>query len=353
MRKIVFVTGSMGKGGAERVISILSRHYVEKKWKVYIAMLLHDKIEYNLSSRITIINLSSKYGIKKGFIKVINNLRKFVKKEKPDAIVCFMAQNILLTGIAVKKMKIPLIVSERIDPSQVKRNFIFKYFLNKIYENSSIVIFQTKRAQNSFNRVIRENSCIIGNPICVSHYKLDKTLHKIVTVGRMTEQKNHKMLINAFKKIHDKYPNYQLFIYGDGPLRNELIEIIKNLDLESCVFLPGVSNDIHKDISDSEMFVLSSNFEGLSNALMEAMLMGLPVISTNCAGSDEIIVNNQNGLLVPVGNELELINAIQRLIEDKDLCNFIGNNARKAMHSYEENNIINKWDMAINTAIKK
>lgn len=347
MKKILFITGSMGKGGAERVISLLSKYYIKKGWKVSIAMLLHNKIEYEIQRDINIVNLSSKYGIKRGFFGVIKNTRTYIKEYQPDVIACFMAQNILLTALAIKNLKIPFIVSERIDPSQVKRNVLFKYFLNRIYEKSSLVIFQTKRAQNYFNEKIRKNSCIIGNPISVTTTKSSKGKHIIVSVGRMTKQKNQEMLIRVFNKIHDKYPEYIMQIYGDGPLKKQLEHQITDLGLSNCVFLPGVSDNIHSDISNAEMFVLPSNFEGLSNALMEAMLMGLPCISTNCSGSDEIITNKENGLLVPIGDEEKMYEAIEKMILNPELREKISNNSINSMEQYKEENIIRVWDSTI------
>ena len=349
--KIIFITGSMGKGGAERVISILSKHYDKKGWSVSIIMLLHNKIEYRLPSHVNVVNLSEKNGIKRDFIKVIKNTRNYIAKQKPDVIVAFMAQNILLAHFAIKKMNIPFIVSERIDPAEVKRNIIFKYLLNKIYKTASVVIFQTKRAQSYFNKAIQGNSCVIGNPISISCQKNKTSKHKIVSVGRMTKQKNQKMLISVFKRIHDRHPNYELVIYGEGPLREELHAKIKELNLDNCVSLPGISNNIHEDIADAEIFVLPSNYEGLSNALMEAMLMGLPSISTNCAGSDEIIDNYKNGLLVPIGDENEMFNAIEKLINDKNLRKIISKNAIKSMERYKEENIAEMWDNIINTIL--
>lgn len=343
----------MGKGGAERVISILGKHYAEKGWRVSIAMLLHNIIEYTLPPEINTINLSDKRGIKIGFNKVISKLKRLVESEKPDVVIAFMAQNILLTWIAIKGKEVPFIVSERIDPAQVKRNLIFKRVLNKIYKKASIVVFQTRRAQEYFDEEIQSNSRIISNPINVLTKKTPNPEHKIVSVGRMTEQKNQSMLIKVFKSIHDKYPNYKLIIYGDGPLRDVLEAETKKLKLCDSVYLPGISNNIHEDISDAEMFVLPSNYEGLSNALMEAMSMGLPSISTNCAGSDEIIENGKNGLLVPVGDEKKLYDAIERLILDKELRETISKESSKSMVKYSAQNIIRLWDETIEKVMAK
>lgn len=112
---------------------------------------------------------------------------------------------------------------------------------------------------------------------------------KIVTVGRLTVQKNQKLLIESFSEVLKKYPNIILEIYGDGEKREELKYIIKTLGVSNNVIFKGNILNVHEAIADAGLFVLSSDYEGLSNALMEAMMMGLPCISTTCAGSDELI----------------------------------------------------------------
>lgn len=111
------------------------------------------------------------------------------------------------------------------------------------------------------------------------------------------------MLIRAFAKIASKYPDYTLFIYGEGPLRRDLESLIKTLHLGNQVFLQGFKKNIHELISDAEFFILSSDFEGLSNALLEAMCMGIPCITTNVSGIDEVIHDKINGVLVSPGDE--------------------------------------------------
>ena len=111
------------------------------------------------------------------------------------------------------------------------------------------------------------------------------------------------MLIRAFAKIASKYPDYTLFIYGEGPLRRDLEILIKTLHLGNQVFLQGFKKNIHEFISDAEFFILSSDFEGLSNALLEAMCMGIPCITTNVSGIDEVIHDKINGVLVSPGDE--------------------------------------------------
>lgn len=149
------------------------------------------------------------------------------------------------------------------------------------------VVFQTKRVSSYFPYL--SNATIIFNPISVSSVSKNTNLKKIVTVGRLTVQKNQKLLIESFSEVLKKYPNIILEIYGDGEKREELKYIIKTLGVSNNVIFKGNILNVHEAIADAGLFVLSSDYEGLSNALMEAMMMGLPCISTTCAGSDELI----------------------------------------------------------------
>ena len=188
-----------------------------------------------------------------------------------------------------------------------------------------------------------KNSIIIPNPIYVDSRRCEVTENKIVTVGRLTKQKNQELLINAFSEIHSKYPQYKLYIYGDGELYSELNNLVKQLSIDDSVVFAGNVPNVHEMISTAEMFVLPSNYEGLSNALLEAMIMGIPCISTRCAGSDEYIVNGENGLRVDVGDEDGLKNAMLKFIENSSLRDSCGNNAKNIIERVSKEVVLEKW----------
>ena len=139
----------------------------------------------------------------------------------------------------------------------------------------------------------------------------------------------------------------KLYIYGEGSCRQEIESLISELNLVDHVYLPGKSNHVHEDISNASFFVLSSDYEGLSNALLEAMYMGLPCISTDCAGSDEYIINGENGLLIPVGDLESLQQAMLRFIEDKDLRVKCGRNAKFIKERVGTKSALNQWKEVI------
>ena len=202
-----------------------------------------------------------------------------------------------------------------------------------LYPLADGFVFQTKEAQEYFDKKIQKKSVIIPNPIneefICEPYNGERE-KKIVTVGRLEEQKNHKMLIKAFSKLPEGLSEYKLIIYGEGSLRPELEKQIKELNLLGRVFLPGQVDDVKNRIYKAGLFVLSSNYEGMPNALMEAMALGVPCASTDCpcGGPRFLIKNEYNGLLYNVNNELELKLAINKIIGDEELSKKISKNAR-------------------------
>ncbi len=355
MGSIVFIIGGMQRDGAERVISILADDFLKRNWEVYIITLLNENIEYDIDNQINIINLCGKntsYLSRTPYW--IFNLRKEIKKIRPTIMVSFVARINVLSLIATIGVKCRKVISERNDPKFDGRSIVTKYATYITYQMADCIIFQTKRAQNSFLNSIIKKSTVILNPIIVQTKAVspEKRNKKIVNIGRLEKQKNQRLLIEAFRIVYEKFPEYKLYIYGKGSLEPELKVLTKKIGLENAVLFPGSYMDIHYKISDAQLFVLSSDYEGLSNALMEAMMMGLPCISTECAGSDEIIKNGENGVLVPVGNKNKLARAMIELIENEEKRNKIGLEAIASSESFLEQNIICEWRSAIeNTTI--
>lgn len=350
MKKIVFVTGAMGRGGAERVISLLSDYYANKGWAVSIAMLLHNITDgYAINPKVRIVDLSQKnIAAALAIPFVAKRLRKYILQQQPDVVVSFMAQNTLVCGLAWAGVKARLIASERIDPSMVHRNWIFRTALNIIYSQCDRTILQTQRVWAYFPKSVQRNSVVIPNPIQVHSLAAQRWKKRIVTAGRLADEKNHAMLIEAFRDFHDHYPDYCLDIYGEGPNRKSLEDQIQESGLAAHVHLKGSSSRLHEEIADAAMFVLSSSFEGLSNALLEAMMMGLPVISTSCAGADEAIQDGVNGLLVPIKDKAALTSAMSTMAGDEKKMRQLGAAARKdALNRYCMENVISKWDAVI------
>lgn len=279
--KIMFICDTMGSGGAERVISILSNGFVDANHKVSILMIGKDADGsfYELNDSIELMKLSNE---ELGFFKKAKLIKKIIIKNKPDAVISFLSYVCIYTWWALKGTKIPYIVSERNDPNQ--RGKIKQFLLNKSFRNAAGCVFQTEDALNWYKKIAKKKSTIIHNPVLLDFTPTDipSKKNQILYVGRLNEQKNCSMLIDAFEIFIKSYPNYSLKMYGDGPLHDILLEIIKSKDLENRISILPSSKTWQRDEFDSSIFALSSRYEGMPNVLAEALSLGIPSVSTNC-----------------------------------------------------------------------
>lgn len=342
-KNIIFITNTINRGGASRVITILANHYASKGWNVSIILRQIDN-SYPINEDVKIVKVGTDSETSRfKWIKIIRKCVKEQSKNERCIVVSFLAMVNVYTIIATRGLNARVIVSERNDIK--KANAGFKFMLaNFMYGKADAIVFQSERVKNYFSRIVKSKSTIVLNPVVVGCEVSNKNEHKIVNSGRLVPQKNQKMLIEAFSEFYKEHSEYSLYIYGEGVLRNELETIIYELGLSNCVFLPGNVANIHEKIADSEFFVLSSDFEGLSNSLLECMMMGVPCISTNCAGSDEIINNNQNGIIVPVGNKKLLTEAMKTLANDAKLRKNISKQAKKDSVAFRYENVIRQWE---------
>lgn len=300
MNNYIFFIGTLLEGGAERVISILTKELAdEKDTKVSIVLWYDKDTFYQISPKVNLIKIPQMSG-NNNFFQNLLWFRKFLKKEK-GVLISFLASFNMLAIVAHLFVKTPIIVADRSDPSRVPTNYFIRKIRDILYIFADGVVLQTKQNSRYFSHITSSKKTVIYNPILLGDRNgialSTNKKKKIVSVGRLIPLKNHELLINAFSLIIKKYPDYELWIYGEGMLRAHLEEIIKRLDLSKRIYLPGNSKKVYEEICDAEIFVLSSNYEGMPNALLEAMCLGLPVISTKVSGASDIIKDGENGYL--------------------------------------------------------
>ncbi len=362
--KILFNCLNLEKGGAQRVISILANEFSLNN-EVTILM-LRNEISYKVNSNIKIISLEK--SPKNNFLTKISLLKlkqmaKQIENIQPDVIISFLPEPslklMLIKKFNRKIKKIPTIISIRNDPQKEYQNKIIYEIMKYLYQNVDKLVLQTTEAYHYFQKILPNNKlCIIPNPIAPeflvekSNKKKDKK--EIVTVGRLVKQKNHKLLIASFSKVKVKHPDLKLLIYGKGPLEMELKNFVKQLNLENDVIFKGEVDDIENHIAKARLFVLSSDYEGMPNALLEAMALGIPCIATDCpcGGPQKIIKNNINGILVPLNDEKELTKAILNLIENENLSKSFAQQGHLRSQEYNPKQIGNLWHDVIQEICK-
>lgn len=214
-------------------------------------------------------------------------------------------------------------------------------FLIKKYDRFVLLTNEDKEINWRDN----DKAIVIPNPIISNHSYTSLLDNKTVSaVGRLCHQKNFELLIEAWSIVNSSHPDWKLDIYGEGPDKTHLTEIIHNLHLEDTITLQGYDNNIFCQLASSSMLAVSSIYEGFPLVIIEAMSCGLPVISSDCpCGPKDIIANGKNGFLVPCGNTTTLAERICQLIEDSSLRDKMGKNALETSKKYTMDQIISIW----------
>ena len=351
--KILFCLGSMDKGGAQRVIANLS-NYLSTENDVGIITTSNRNSQYYLNNNIVRYYLDNQ-NKKTNNIKRIIKLNRIIKNVRPDVIVTFQPEPSFRILLLRLFNKIPTILSVRNDPNVEYSNLKRKILMKILYPVADGYVFQTEDAKKYFSKKIQNKSTVIPNPISetflLEQPYTGKRENTIVTVGRIEKQKNQRLLIDAFKEIEKEYKEYKLIIYGEGRLEKDLKEYCKELKLINKIIFKGQVDNVKEEILKAGMFVLPSDYEGMPNALMEAMALGLPCISTDCpcGGPKALIKNDYNGILIRVNDLEQIKNAIRKIIEQPEFSEKIGNNARQISKTLNPKDINNKWKKYINS----
>ena len=340
--KVLIVIGSPGLGGAERVSFNLAEWLNRKQVPTSLVALSGAKGKSYPTEGCDYVELNSSH--------IVLALRKEVKRKKPDIVLTMCTPMCVYTVPALAGLGIKHVVSERNDPAHFAGRTTTRIIARALMKLADGYVFQTRDAQEFYGGNIAKRSVIIPNPLFNIENMPDEAFggyykKTIVTVGRLNKQKNQKMLIEAFSEIHKQYPEYKLIVYGEGPERAGLEETIRTLKLQECCFMPGTTNNLLEEIRDSSLFVLPSNFEGMPNALMEAMALGLPCISTDCpcGGPRELIRDRENGLLISVDDKEALVTAMEKMISDRNMALRMGKNALAIRETHSMDGICQRW----------
>lgn len=356
IRKVMFHLNSLGKGGAERVVSLLANEFVKNGIEVIIATEWYSDEEYGINEKVSRIHVGLSEAdeaasrISKQWIR-IRNLRSAVRKENPDVLISFCVKANYRAMMATTGTGIPVIVSVRNDP---KIDYVGKVnsLMNKLFMNrASGCVFQTQEAKEFFDDVLQKKSKIICNPVNEKYLYAERKEpgKKIVCVGRLVAQKNQMLLVNAFEQILETYQDYDLYLYGDSSddeCKEELLEYVNSSELlGEHVHFMGLSSTLEKDMADAAMFVLPSNYEGMPNALMEAMALSLPVISTDCpcGGSRYWIEPGVTGQLVPVKDIGAMYRAMEYYIANPEKAEKMGQKARERLREATLDKVYKQW----------
>jgi glycosyltransferase involved in cell wall biosynthesis len=349
----------MGAGGAERVAATLCNNWSDNGHSVYLMPTfsgggssfyeIKKSIDFNFLFDLNPLAGKSLLN----YFKRLAAIKRELKKFEPDIIISFLPNVNILTILATFPSNVPIIISERRDPFSQPMSIFWEITCRLIYRFSNAVVVQTEVVSKSIHKLypsLKKVACI-PNPL-PSDLLLLKPNRKIaprkvlLSLGRLSPEKQVDHIIRCFSKIAFESSEWDLHVYGDGPLRHDLELLTASLNLNDRILFKGRSNDPWGVMSQADAFVMTSRFEGFPNALLESMAMGLPCISYDCpSGPRDISRHGVDALLVPPQDEGQLLHQMSRLLNDEKLRQDLGQRASASViERYKPEVILRQWD---------
>ena len=358
MKKIMFIMtklGGIGWGGAHKVSVMLANYLVKKGYEVSFSVSELDRVDYPIDDSIKVFCLKDLYK-KSSFrpmnlVKKMKAFRSLCKREDIDLVVGFTSNMAIYSILASVLSSRKSLVSERTDPHIEPNKKILRGLRNLLFCLADFVVFQTPGARDYFPKKVRKKSIIIPNPISETlpeayHGEREK---RVVNYCRIAPQKNLRVLLDAFDLFYKNNKDYSLEIYGDAKqgdkYKTEIEEYAKTLSCcEQIHFFPACK-DVHHKVINATMFVSSSDYEGISNSMLEAMAIGLPVIVTDCANGGErmCIEDGKSGFIVPRRNAECLAETMKRVVDEKHLIDLFSNEATKIRNRFSHEKVFAMW----------
>ena len=413
MPKLALFINSLNKGGAERVASNLADYLVDAGWELVLVTQYRRAEEYPLRhkgeirrilsepgegqgaltgakdlqpaqdgtenapgrrgqdaqdrgestsgrrapySRYCQSNLPGAAGRAVNFLRRWRKLRAIWKAERPDLILSFIGKNNVMALSSARGLGIPVVVCVRSDPAREYADAALRRQAFRLFRRAAGVVLQTTDGRKFFPPAIAERSVILPNPLhpafCGALWTGERD-HRIVSVGRIDENKHQSLMIDAFEALATAFPSWQLVFYGDGPARAGLETRVREDGMEDRIVFEGAVPDVADRIRSASMFLLTSDREGMPNALLEAMALGIPCISTDCpcGGPRDVIQSGENGLLVPVGDAQALEQAMRVLLEEPDRAARMGEEAARIRERCGPEQALSLWEQYLRTRI--
>jgi len=348
-------------GGAERVMSIMANYWAERGWPVSLVTLdvaandfysLHPGVQ-RIALGVSGVSATPVDAIRSNARRVAR-LRQAIRTLRPDAIISFLAPTTMLTVLAARPERVPVIVSDRTDPTQHRLGRFWSWVRRMVYPHASAVVVQTPEVRRWAEHVVPADIVhTIPNPVVAvrrresgtAHAAREGIAHQIVAMGRLHSDKGFDDLLRAFARANGAQRGWRLVILGEGPERQPLETLADTLGVAAAVSLPGRVQEPDIILRQSDLFVLSSHYEGFPNALLEAMAVGLPVIAADCpSGPRHIVRHDIDGLLVPPGDIDAMASAMVHVLGNEQVRTALAARASDVFDRFGIDRVMAEWD---------
>lgn len=359
---LAFVLPGLGAGGSEHIVSLLCNHFAAQGWSITLIVFEEASAPsyYAYHPQVRIIRLgmkSRRRAVATGALAMLRRqrlLRRALKAVRPELVVSFLTRTNILSLLAARSLHIPVIVSERNNPALQTVGPVWSRLRQMTYPRSVGLITMTQGAMDWFKDAMDVKGWVIPNPVPPAGAAPDRRSdgHTIGAVGRLVPQKGFDLLLDAFARVAQRIPDWKLVIWGEGPERAALERQRDRLGLADRVSLPGVTEKPGDWVPRTDLFVLSSRFEGWGIVVGEAMGAGLPVVSFDCQwGPAEMIEHDRSGLLVPNGDGAALGESIVALCDDPARRAALGQAARERMADFGHDQVLARWQSVITSVL--
>lgn len=345
--KVGFLIYSLEGGGAERMVSKLANYMAGKVEAVTVFLINPEQRAYALDPRVQQVVFDFKESgnrIKKA-LKRLLVIRQEVKKADIDVLYAFTTTMYPYAALCCKGLRTKVIGAERANPHVYGSEM--RMAIRLVSPLCDGFVFQTEGARGCYPKSIAKRAVVISNAAPKTDYvrkDREDAVLKFCTAGRLHTDKDYDTLIEAFALFLGEYPSSQLTIFGDGELKEYYVKKCKELQIEDKVIFAGFVTNIYERMTEHDAFVFSSKSEGMPNAILEALAVGLPCLSTDCDyGPNELIKHGVNGLLCKVGDPEDMAEKMRRLAANPEERIKMGENALKVREDYEENKILGKY----------
>lgn len=356
---IVLVIGALGAGGAERVAATLVNAWAARGHSVTLVSTFSGRGEcfYPLSENVKVVYLADRVGTtKKNLISSVKRffaLRRIFRESGADVFVSFLLHVNIAAIVASRLLGVPMVACEHSNPIASKRTSRQKLLARLVYPWATVLTVLTESVVSPIKAQIPglKRVAVMPNPLPddVMHFRrVDSasTRKRLIAVGRLQELKQFDVLIDMFAALADNFPEWDLCIWGDGHQRLALEKQVRQLGLDDRVILAGSTREIWAEMASAHAFALTSRFEGLPMAMMEAMAVGLPCVAFDCpSGPRELTSNGRDGLLVPAGDAARFQAELARVMADDALRKELGDKAAASVRGrYSVDSVLAEWD---------
>ncbi len=340
-QKILFVIHSLSIGGAQKMIYMVASFFAQKGHDVTIITISDKQIKYPLENNIKHRYLYQSTSKNHSLFNNISLLRSYIKREQFTTVFSFICKINMVTILACLRLKTSLYVSVRNDP-RYNMSAFGKLIRNILYHLPKGIIFQNKQELLYFPKSVRKKGKIINNPIEANLplKNTSKFTYNIIMAGYLCEQKNYHLAIKGFALFNKANPLYKLHIYGNGK-QEELKNLIKEYHLSSSVFIYSTTKDIYEKMYESDIYLSTSLYEGISNSILEAIGLGLPVVVTDC--SRDLVESGYNGIVIKENKPEAVANSLEEIINNRNFWKNANEYSKKLRKELTLEIIGEKW----------